>query len=168
MNRAIGLVLFAALAMAQKPAFKFEDFPAAENMEGKPAAPVFKRAKDKLFRTQIRDQVATGMNFAGRFTIAGWGCGTECVNGTMVDDKLGTILDLPFDTITWGPGRFEDGAVWPSDKFEPIEFKPSSRLLVLHGCNAEKRDSCGVYYYEWTGSQFKLLKRLGFIATRLP
>jgi hypothetical protein len=164
----VALLSLTALSFAQTSVPKFEDFPAKEALTGKPAAPVFKRAKDKLFRTQIRDQSAAGPNFAGRFTIASWGCGTECVGGAMIDGKLGTILDLPFETITWAPGRFEDGAAWPSDKFEPIEFKPTSRLLIIHGSNGEKRDTCGVFYYEWTGSQFKLVKKLGYIPTRLP
>jgi hypothetical protein len=167
-TRGLGFVCCAALAIAQTTGPKFEDYPAKETFSGKPTSPVFKRAKDKLFRAQIRDQAASGPNFGGLFTIASWGCGTECIGGVMIDEKLGTILDLPFETVTWAPGVFEDRAVWPSDKFEPIEFKPTSRLLIIHGCNGEKRDTCGVFYYEWNGSQFKLVKKLGYIPSRLP
>jgi hypothetical protein len=155
-------VLFCLVASAQTDVPKFDQFPATEMFSGKPVAPVLKRAKDTEFQTMIRAGAERGPNFAGRYTVATWGCGTECVGAALIDARTGTVLDLPFSSLNWGPARFDDGARWPSDDFEPIAYNKGSRLLIVRGCQDGKRTNCGAAYYEWTDTQFKLVRKFGF------
>jgi len=157
-----GLLVLVCLTAWGADIPKFGDFPAGEVFSGRPAVPVLKRAKDRTFRTRIREGAEKGPNFAGHYTVAEWGCGTECVDAAMIDAKTGAVLDLPFSFLTWGPGSFEDGAKWPGDDFEPIAHQKGSRLLIVRGCEDDKRSNCGAFYYEWMGKQFRLLKRLGY------
>jgi len=127
----------------------FDKFPAAEKFSGKPAAPVIRTRFQRLYRTMIRDAAAKGPNFAGHFTIAQWGCGAGCVSIAIVDEKTGHVWDGPFKALS----------MKATDSQEPLEFRLDSRLLIAHGCPEEK--NCADYYYEWTGTGFKLLRTTG-------
>ena len=39
-----------------------------------------------------------------------------------------------------------------------VEFQLNSRLLIARGC--EEDQDCASFFYEWTGTQFKLLRKL--------
>jgi hypothetical protein len=112
----------------------------------------------------IRMQAEEGPNFAGRYTVALWGCGSSCNGGALVDEKTGEVLALPFSHIGADPGRFGDGTVAFRDKM--VSFRKDSRLFAFRGCPEDDGTLCGAYYYEWTGSQFKLLKKFEFVPTR--
>lgn len=128
---------------------RFEDYPATEIFKGSPAAPKLRRPGDRLFRTKIREGAAKGPNFAGHFTIADWGCGAGCVSIAIVDAKDGTIYRAPFTALTWGMAFI---------KGEPLAYKLDSRLLIARGCPEE--ENCGSYFYEWTGTRFKLIRKV--------
>jgi hypothetical protein len=44
------------------------------------------------------------------------------------------------------------------DGFQPVAYKLTSRLLMVRGCPEE--ENCGSYFYEWTGSRFKLIRKV--------
>ena len=155
------MLLFCLVASAQTNVPKFDQFPATETFSGKPAVPMLKRAKDRLYRTMIRIEAAEGPNFAGRYTVATWGCGSSCVGGALVDEMTGEIFDLPFSYMGWGDEKYGDGTVGLAYGFEPLSIRIDSRLFVFRGCPEDTKDRCGAYYYEWTGSQFKLIKKFG-------
>lgn len=46
----------------------------------------------KLFYTSITETVEKGPNFAGHFTVAYWGCGTDCFGYAVVDVNTGEII----------------------------------------------------------------------------
>lgn len=46
----------------------------------------------KTYRTRITETVKKGANFAGHFTIARWGCGTDTLAYSVVDNKTGNII----------------------------------------------------------------------------
>ncbi len=65
-----------------------------EIFEGKPALVNFDSLPDaKLFQTTISEQSLDGPNFAGHYTVATWGCGTECQGYAIIDAKTGDIVD---------------------------------------------------------------------------
>lgn len=128
---------------------RFGDYPAPEIFKGQPAAPKLRRPGDRLFRTKIREGAAKGPNFAGHFTIADWGCGAGCVSIAIVDAKDGTIYDAPFSALAWGMAFMKE---------EPLAYKLDSRLLIARGCPEE--ENCGAYFYEWTGTRFKLIRKV--------
>ena len=111
---ALLMVFFSATAAlcAGKPIYAFEDFPAESVFQGKPAVPVLKRDL-KRFKTVIRQQAASGPNFAGAYTIVTWGCGSNCQHSVLIDAKKGTAYVL---------GVTELG----------LEYRKDSRLLVLN------------------------------------
>ena len=41
------------------------------------------------------------------------------------------------------------------DSIVPLAYKLDSRLLIARGCPEE--ENCGSYFYEWTGTKFKLI-----------
>jgi len=65
-----------------------------EVFEGKPAPVNFDSLPNaKLFQTTISEQSLDGPNFAGYYTVATWGCGTECQGYAIIDAKTGDIVD---------------------------------------------------------------------------
>lgn len=58
-----------------------------------PAAVDFTSNSDAaLFRTTITEQAKEGPNFAGHYTVATWGCGTECEGYAIIDTITGKIV----------------------------------------------------------------------------
>ncbi len=150
--------LFALLFFQAPPADrlpKFEDFPVKEKFTGKPAAPILRSSSQREFRTAIRDGSKEAPNLAGRFRLVSWGCGSGCLSSVVVDERSGEVYDLPLGALTFD--------AFPPD-IEPIATRADSRLVVIHGCPNEK--DCASYYYEWTGSELKMLRKLPVIAQR--
>lgn len=144
------------------PLPKFEDFRVTEVFKGKPAVPILQTPGQRMFRTKIREGAKAGANFAGHYAIAQWGCGSECVSIAIIDEKAGTVYATPFDWLGYPPPLTYADVVKDTDA--PLIYKVDSRLLIVRGC-AEDKD-CASFYYEWTGSQFKLLRKLPAIARK--
>jgi hypothetical protein len=74
---------------------KFEQFPAhtySYKLNGRvdlsnPAA--------YQFRTRLREGARQGANFVGHYTVVAWGCGTNCINGAIIDMFSGHVEFLP-------------------------------------------------------------------------
>jgi hypothetical protein len=160
-TRASCLILAVASCLRAQ---SFDQYAATENFTGKPAAPIFKTAADRAFRTAIREAAAKGPNFAGHYTIAEWGCGAGCVSIAMVDAKTGTIHRGPFRILAWTMMRYEGKYNANDDKFQQLEYRPDSRLLIARGCPEET--NCASYFWEWTGAQFRLIRKIA--AAPLP
>ena len=78
----------------------------------------------RRFRSAINGSIEKfGMNFAGRYNLARWGCGTSCQNGAITDLKTGKVYDIPSASLDY-------------------EFRNDSRLLVVN-----PPDSAGYYDY---------------------
>ncbi|HEX8297761.1 MAG TPA: hypothetical protein VF594_01260 [Rubricoccaceae bacterium] len=95
------LVLFALVATsasAQTAGLpRFEDYPAGPAYRGRVAPLVLSSsATARTYRTMTRQAMAEGVNFAGHYVVATWGCGTECMGGVIVDARTGrAVADLP-------------------------------------------------------------------------
>jgi hypothetical protein len=148
------LLVAAFLAQGTDPALKPEDYPVSKIFSGKPAAPKLVTSGQRRFRTMIRDGAKKGTNFAGHYVIAEWGCGTGCEQIAVVDARAGDVYDGPF-------GKLPQGTVLLdlNSRGEPsaIFYRRDSSLLIVKGCPNEK--NCATYYYSWTGTQFKLLRK---------
>jgi hypothetical protein len=141
------------------PLPKFEDFKVAEVFQGVPAVPILTTPRQRLYRTMIRIGAKSRFTFAGHFKIAGWGCGSSCMGFAIVDSKTGQVFDTPFEYYEWNDlvlNRGYDKDYGPT--MENISLRSDSKLLIIRGCPEEK--NCGTYYYEWTSSQLKLLRKL--------
>jgi hypothetical protein len=138
----------------------FDEYKVSEVFSGKPAAPRLTTAFARNFATAIREGAARGPNFAGNFSIVQWGCGTECIQMAVINEKNGSVSRGPFVTLAFSPQLIWHGNGPEADRFEPVSFQLDSRLLVVRGCPEENEKDCAFFYYEWGGKNFRLLQKL--------
>lgn len=119
-----------------------------------------------MFRTNLRNAAKEGVNFAGHFILTGWGCGTNCADYAIIDARNGRVF---FPEQLAGAGF---GFCDLPENTEPVVYKANSRLLVLSGFKGGdlERDNapCGVYYLEWTGTNFRQIKFVQKKRTEAP
>ena len=145
---AFALAALAAGASAQKRVPRFEDYPAKRTYIGRHAAVVL-TPDNRAFRTRLREAAREKPNFAGRYVLTAWGCGTGCVLGAAVDLRTGRVTWLPDTLCCWW--ETEENI---SDDFEPIEFRLSSRLIIFRGMLGEKEQSKGTHFYKMENGRF--------------
>jgi len=71
----------------------------------------------------------------------------DAENGVVYPPPLsgvGTELEVPMDIMSE----------------REIDFRLDSTLMVLRDACRTARTQCGVYYFNWTGSRFDLVKRV--------
>jgi len=109
-----------AIYKRYKLKYKFSSF-SASIYHGKLATPNFRTDKSAyMFRTQIRDQCKRkGINFAGHYTIAEWGCGSPCQQIAIVDRLNGTIY---YSTIPQVNGELGFG----------LTYRSNSRIMIIN------------------------------------
>lgn len=102
------------------------------------------------FKQLVRREASKGPNFAGRFAIMSWTCGTWCSSVMAVDFQTGAPLTLPFNNVIYCPDFSEGGA---------LLHRPDSRLLIVRGRLGIDglEGPCGVYRFVWTGTRFSPL-----------
>ena len=66
---------------------KFEDYRNIEEWSGPNAEPKIVTRAERMFRTRLREAARQAPNFAGHYRFTTWGCGSNCVQGAMVDLK---------------------------------------------------------------------------------
>ena len=151
------LALIPTLALQAAPDFQDYAVPASQIFKGKSAAPRFKTAGQRNFRTMIREGATKGAVFAGHYAVAQWGCGSACVQVALIDVQTGEVFDGPLGALPDARISFELTGDADRDAKQGIEYRIDSRLWIARGCPNEA--NCGVYYYEWMGAGFKLLSR---------
>jgi hypothetical protein len=150
-----------ALAAITQPVPKFADFPAPPETIGKPApVDLASHPEARRFRTQIRRDAAAGPNFAGYFTIVGWGCGSACLEWGIVNARTGKVWFEPGLSVV-SIDRVADEANparGVNAELYNLRFRHDSRMLVVLGAPGEDEAREGVGYYRWDGKAFALLK----------
>lgn len=102
----------------------------------------------KKYKTILSGELRNGPNFSGKYRISQIGCGASCVEVAIIDCETGRVFD---------PKIYVDGAhKWV--KSGMLEFKDDSALLIVSGCLNEKSNKCGFHYFQWTGSDLKLIQ----------
>jgi hypothetical protein len=118
---------------------KFSDYPASPAMSAA-KAPLSLTKEDRPFRGQLRRGYFRPVNFAGKYVLATWGCGMECMMGAAIDSETGTVHWLPGTVCCWcGMGEGEPDLL-------PFKFRIDSSLIVLGGYLDEKGVK-GDHYY---------------------
>ena len=149
---------------------RFSDFPVRQIFRGKPSDPQFRPGEDQYpngdghFRADVALETERGPNFAGRYTLALWTCGSGCSSAVVVDSVTGKLYrDMPFGILVLP--RFDRGR-------EPYSFRLDSRLLIVQGYFdvdvPDEKAACSRRYYEWTGASFKLLQKAPLKCTPSP
>ena len=154
---AIALIALSICVSAQQPRTpKFTQYPVAVE-EARVKSIDFKRNPDaRSFRTRLSEAMKGGVNFAGHYIVAGWGCGTGCTNAAIIEARTGDVI--------W-PDQFAniDASYGEGYSDEQLEFKKNSRLLIIHGRPGSRNENAkippsGDYYYEWKGNRLHLLR----------
>ena len=132
------------------------------------AAPVYKGRAGALklttpqargYRTRLREGARRAVNFAGRYKLHTWSCGTGCLQTAFIDAKTGEVF-FPAELNGFIVCFYQPEAA--KDLEEALQFQKGSRLIVMSGYPYSERGKDepkkGLYYYEWTGTELKLLK----------
>ncbi len=160
-------LLFAALcvcfltfpALAQDgavPAFKDYAVPV---FKGRAAALKLTTPQARGYRTRLREGARRALNFAGHYKLHTWSCGTGCLQTAFIDAKTGEVF-FPAELNGFIVCFYQPEAV--NDLEDALQFQKGSRLIVMSGYPLSERGKDepkkGLYYYEWTGRELKLLK----------
>jgi len=127
----------AGVIKKQETSWRFEDYPALVGLKGKPARPILVTARERKYRTEIREQARKGPNFAGHFTVAKWGCGSPCLYFVIVNATSGVIYDPGI--VVGCANKYGLGAT--------VHFKLESRLIAATGVSDaphRRKRSCAV------------------------
>jgi hypothetical protein len=109
------------------------------------------------FRTRLSEGLRRGVNFAGHYVVVGWGCGTGCISGAIVDARDGRVY-WPEQLHSMATGTVDGGYV-----DDPVAYKTNSRLFIINGIPGQRDDDApgkpqGLYYYEWRGNRLHQVK----------
>src|SRR5215207_3473173 len=136
---------------------RFEDYPASEVYKGPVADVRLDSRRARMFRTRLREDSRTGPNFAGRYAVVVWGCGTGCAQMGVVDSKTGRVYFPPVEYMDIPD--VEDAEVrsqW---------FRLDSRMLRITRSSYDAAGGYTAYYYLFDRGRFRLLRKS---AERLP
>ncbi|HEX8559065.1 MAG TPA: hypothetical protein VF668_13250 [Pyrinomonadaceae bacterium] len=135
----------------RRPAPRFEDYPVREVYRG-PVAPVrLDSRRARMFRTRLGEGARGGPNFAGRYTVVVWGCGTGCAQMGVVDAVTGRVHFPPLD--------YADIPDMEDEAARSRWFRLDSRLLVLTRDHYDGRGGYTAFYYLFDGVRFRLLRK---------
>lgn len=109
------------------------------------------------YRTVLRTQAREGANFAGHFTIAGWGCGSSCVQFAIIDATTGKVY-FPPNIASVSTVHVSEAATEPEPIFNGLRYRANSRLLIVLGALNDNQSREGIAYYEWTGNALKRIR----------
>jgi hypothetical protein len=114
------------------------------------------------FRTRLREALRDGVNFAGHYIVAGWGCGTGCISGAIIDARTGRVY-FPEVLAALAAGTTDDGG----SVEEPVRYKKNSRLFIISGIPGSPTERnpelpAGDYYYEWRNNRLRLIKSVPY------
>lgn len=144
----LALLCSAATAAAPKAPPEFTDYPitARDQPRAGPHPPLRLTTRTaRRYTTVIHNAYREPPNFAGHLQVASWGCGTDCRNFAVLDQKTGQAYTLAgVDAIV--------GAMGNDD--ERVDFRLDSRLLIISGSFNEKPPE-GKFYYLWTGQRLE-------------
>lgn len=127
-------------------ATRFEDYPASPAVIEKRAELKLNSAFARKYRTVLREGLRDyPIEFAGRYVVVTFGCGTTCMFGSWVDAQTGEAFGMPHMLDSFGPFGIED----------PLLYRIDSRLVITLGAARGDETLPEASYYEWTGARLK-------------
>ncbi|MDO9271072.1 MAG: zinc ribbon domain-containing protein [Methylobacter sp.] len=125
----------------------FDKYKTPNIYKGKMAKPNVNSSADaRMYRTRIKESIKDSPNFAGKYTIATWGCGAMCAQIAVIDAVNGQVFfskNLKF-------------VVADSTSNDRFSFKQDSNLLIAAGRINDSSD-LSLAYYLWDGIEFNLV-----------
>lgn len=148
-------VSLTSTSLAQQSVPQFKDFQVKEQYRGTTHALLLTR-EARMFRTRLREAAKGKPNFAGRYIVATWGCGSACVEGAVIDAKTGRVYMLPATLCCW--------TAMVDDNFNPVEFRLNSRLIIFSGARNEREGDVAAHYYKFENNRFVFLRSIKMAA----
>jgi len=137
MLRAVFL-LIVVLPISAQQLPRFEDYP-AKIYAGKMVPPKAPNARDREIKCCAWADDTGPINFAGNYRLTEDTCGSECVTVHIVNRATGEHFVV---------GSYGYSYIFGLDRRpnlpHGLEYKATSRLLIIHGCQNEEK--CGSYY----------------------
>ncbi len=130
---------------------RFEDYPVREVYRGPVARVRLDGRKARMFRTRLQEDSRGGPNFAGRYAVVVWGCGTGCAQMGVVDSKTGRVY--------FPPVEYMDIPDTEDAEARSRVFRLDSRLLVITKNRYDGQGTYTAYYYLFDGGRFRLLRK---------
>jgi hypothetical protein len=150
------ILAFSSIGFAQSTTPTFKQYAAKVEKNRNVRVNLKSHKNANMFRTNLRNAAKEGVNFAGHYILTTWGCGTNCSHSAIIDARNGRVF---FPDQLEGAGF---GFCELPDDTEPLVYQADSRLLVLSGFKGGdlnvKDGRCGIYYLEWTGTNFKQVR----------
>ena len=141
---------------------EFKDFPVQAIHQGAPAAvDLTSHPQARMYRTQLRRQALKGPDFAGHYTVAEWGCGSNCQSHMIVDAKTGRVysglgsergisIRLDSNLLIADPPMGPSGFAYPDNPTDSLPVRyyvwedHNFRLIYEEPCTVvDKRQVCG-------------------------
>jgi hypothetical protein len=159
MRRGYILPMFSLLLLsAETNAPRFGDYPAQADWHGSAASIKLITRSERMFRTRLTEAAKEPPDFAGHYKFAGWGCGSLCGAGAIIDLQSGDVYQPPLA---------EQGGGWQhwiscAASFDGTgyEYHLTSKLMIVRcGSNFDQsgKNWPDVYYLLWEGTGFKTL-----------
>ncbi len=138
------VVPHAGAAFAQSALPAFTGYPVPPTRLQTKHTVIIRDERSKRYASVLRQAATRAPDFAGRYILATVGCGASCVMAAAIDGKDGTVVWLP-STV----------CCWPAGIAEPLEYRPDSRLLIIHGRLGERgRDGAHFYTLDLVKGRF--------------
>jgi hypothetical protein len=131
---------------------RFADHPETKLSKELVKSPLVPAEWDEDPKLRLLDTVGSHSraNFAGRYFVAVWGCGTACVSGAVIEPRTGKMHPLP-SVSGWNDVH---------KNFRGINFRHNSRLIVLSGERDDKEGDMGEHFYVFENGKVKFLKTI--------
>jgi hypothetical protein len=142
---------------------RFEDY-LAEVWKGVPAPAKITIRSERMFVTRLTEAGKGPPDFAGRYKFAGWGCGSVCAAGAIVDLQTGVVFPPPLvspEKTAWARWMFAGGPV----QGPYVEYRPDSRLMIVRTIAGGKPPRGftylqQTYYLVWETDHFREIMRV--------
>ena len=127
------------------PSDQFPRYRVRSIFKGKPVPPVLSSQDAREFRTKIREGVAKGVVFAGRYEVAVWGCGAGCLSFAVIDAFTGKVTFFPASVSQ----NREAG--------ERLTYRLNSK--AIHSIGSLNDEDSADRWYVWDGKEFNLISK---------
>ncbi len=147
-----------ALTQTPPPALQFKDYPAAADEGHRRSAVILGPTSSGGFsyRTRLKRAATEAPNFARHYIVALWGCGTDCLDGAVINTWDGKVIWLPGTVCC----TFSDFGY----DVDRVSYKIDSALLILRGSLNEKFGTDEEHYYRIDGDHLVHLRDVPFPA----
>jgi hypothetical protein len=109
----------------------------------------------EAFAREVKSEASKGPDFAGRYALVRWSCGSWCSNAVIADVVTGRTRETPFVGVV--------GCQEVTKDFDTVQRQASSSLLIVRGSlemafdHSFDEGPCGTFYFRWNVDRLRLI-----------